>query len=318
MKQLILASEENQQVAKSIVDSNLAEMWQNWLQYAGVSQKSQSTYAASLRQLMKYFKENEITQPTEKDLANWRAELIEGGKAASTINLYVCSAKLFFGWLETENLYRNIAARFKSGVKMSNIHHKDALSVSQAKQLQRAVEGKGLMALRNRAIIKLMLTTGVRTIEVVRADICDIRRIEGSYYLFVQGKGYSDKSRAVLLDEKVYDAICLYLKARGKTCKNEPLFVSTSRRNKNRRLDTQTLRKMIKSNLRKINVDTPTITAHSLRHTAATVMIKRGVKIYDVQMVLGHKSISTTMIYNNAVNRMTNRAEISASKVMLI
>jgi integrase/recombinase XerC len=163
-----------------------------------------------------------------------------------------------------------------------------------------------------------MLSTGLRTIEICRANICDIRQNEGNFYLYVQGKGRFDKSESVLIAPKVYKLIQTYLKVRGKVLKNSPLFVSTSRRNKNSRLDTQTIRKMIKSNLRAIGADSPTLSAHSLRHTAATVMIQHGEKLYNVQMVLRHKNLATTMIYNNAINRFNNRAEIDAAKILLI
>lgn len=224
--------------------------------------------------------------------------------------------------LAQEKLYQNITDHLKNRVKVSNGHKKDALSIKQAKALQKTIKGNSLKNLRDKAIIAVLLTTGIRTIECVRSNISDIRQIEGNYFLFVQGKGRSDKAESVLIAPKVYEKIQAYLKARKasgeKVLKNSPLFVSTANRNKNARLDTQTIRKMVKANLREIGIDTPTITCHSLRHTAATIMIQHGEKLYNVQMVLRHKSIATTMIYNNAVTRMKNRAEMTAARVLII
>ena len=73
---------------------------------------------------------------------------------------------------------------------------------------------------------------------------------------------------------------------------------------------------MIKANLRAAGFDTPRLTAHSLRHTAATAMIIAGVELTQVQQVLRHVSISTTMIYNNAVERMKNQAEQIAANAI--
>lgn len=302
-------------LVSQVVSDNLIE---RWLKFAGVSKVSISTYNYSLRQLFAYFAENNISVPTRENLIEWRDNMIDSGKASSTVILYLQAAKLFFRFLAQEGIYSNIADHIKNRVKISTAHKKDALSQSQAKQLQKAIVGTDIKALRDRAIVQLMLATGLRSIEVVRANISDIRMIEGNNFLFVQGKGKSDKADSVLLPEKVLQAIKTYLKARGKAGKNEPLFVSTSRRNFGKRIQTQTISRMIKGNLRKCGIDTPTVTCHSLRHTAATVMIKQGEKLYNVQMVLRHKNLATTMIYNNNINRMKNRAELTAAKYLLI
>ena len=295
------------------------ELISRWLKFAAVAEKSATTYITCLKQLHRYFEDNEITAPTRVDLENWRDGLIESGKSASTICLYLTAAKLFFRWLAQEGIYPNIADHLKNRVKVDHFNHKkDALSVNQAKQLQKAVVGTSEKTLRDAAIIALLLSTGVRSIEVVRANVADIRYIDGKPFLFVQGKGRNEKSECVLLAPKTMAAIKKYLKARGKTASNAPLFVSTARRNKGERLDTQTVRKMVKANLRKIGIDTASISCHSLRHTCASVMIQQKEELYNVQMVLRHKNLATTMIYNNFVNRMKNRAELSAAKVLLI
>ena len=302
-------------VEKSAVfGENLME---RFIKFAGVAEKSATTYITALRQMFKYFRANNITAPKRENLEDWRDGLIDGGKSASTVQLYLTSAKLFFRWLAMENVYPNVADNLKSRVKISHEHKKDALSAKQSKDLLKAAKGKGtLKDLRDRAIIGLMLTAGLRTIEICRADVGDIRTINGATFLFVQGKGRSEKAESVRIAPQVVSLIRAYLKARGKTKSNEPLFVSTSNRCKNQRLDTQTIRKMVKANLRGIGLDDSRLTAHSLRHTAATTMILAGVELSKVQMVLRHKSISTTMIYNNAVERLTNTAELSAANAI--
>lgn len=293
-----------------------------WLKFAGVGVNSVQTYSKCIKQLAKYFADNHISTPSREDLESWRDSLIDSGKSASTVILYLTATKIFFRFLAQENLYPNIADHLKNRVRISNNHKKDALSVSQAKDLQRAIKGNNLKALRDKAIVALMLSAGLRCIEVCRADYCDIRQIEGSCYLFVQGKGKFDKSDCVLLAPKVYTLIQNYIKARKangeKVLKNSPLFVSTSNRNKDGRLKTQAVSRMIKSNLRAIGIDTPSISAHSLRHACCSTLIKNGVELWQAQMVLRHKNLSTTMIYNNNINRMKNRAEITAANVLLI
>ena len=101
----------------------------------------------------------------------------------------------------------------------------------------------------------------------------------------------------------------MYLKARKSSAAQEPLFVSTSRSNRGQRLDTQTVRKMVKAQLRAIGLDSPRLTAHSLRHSAATNLIFAGVELPKVQMILRHKNLNTTMIYAAAWERYNNDGE---------
>ena len=304
-------------VEKSAVfGENLME---RFIKFAGVAEKSATTYITALRQMFKYFHSNEIINPKRTDLENWRDSLIDGGKSAATIQLYITSCKLFFRWLAQEEIYKNIADNLKSRVRISHEHKKDALTAKQSKDLLKSAKGKNsLKDKRNAAIVALMMTAGLRTIEICRADVGDIRTIDGATFLFVQGKGRSEKAECVRLAPQVYSLIQKYLKARGKVAGNEPLFTSTSNRCKNARLDTQTVRKMIKSNLRGIGLDSSRLTAHSLRHTAATVMLLAGIELAKVQMVLRHKNINTTMIYNNAVERLKNTAELSAANAIFV
>lgn len=294
-----------------------------WLKFAAVSEKSIATYKGCLKQLFIYFNENNISVPTREDLENFRDSLIDGGKSASTVALYMTSAKLFFRFLSIEGIYSNIGDHIKNRVRVSNNHKKDTISIQQANSLLKAVSGDKLKALRDRAIVALMLSTGLRGIEVSRANICDIRQLEGRNFLYIQGKGCNDKSECVELAENVMKAINSYLRARGKATskkigRQEPLFVSTARRNFGARISSDAIRRMIKGGLRSIGVDTPTVSCHSLRHFAACTMVKQGVELPNIQQALRHKAISSTMIYLNLFNRINNRAEIAVSKVLRI
>ena len=300
---------ENNLLDISIVD--------RFLKFAAVSENSVVTYKKGLKQLAKYFSDNGITTPARADLENWRDSLIDAGKSASTIQLYLSTTKLFFRWLAQEGIFPNIADNLKSRVKVNHDNHKkDALTEKQAQKLLLSVKGNDLKSLRDRAIIALLLTAGLRSVEICRANISDIRQLQGGIYLFVQGKGRSDKAEAVRIAPQVYKLIKEYLKARKEKNFAAPLFVSTSRRNKNARLETQSISRMVKENLREIGLDFPTITCHSLRHTAATIMLIAGEKLENVQMILRHKNIGTTMIYNNSINRYRNNGEILAANII--
>ena len=280
-----------------------------WLKFAGVCEKSQTTYNTAIKQLFKYFAANNITQPTRENLYDWAESLKAAERSASTIQLYVTSFKLFFRWLGDEGLYPNIADHFKFKVKVNRKHKKGALSAQQGANLLKAVQGDSELAKRNRAIIALMLTAGLRTIEIERANVGDIFEFGGKYYLKVQCKGHSTNDEEVLLATQVYALIRDYLSCRDDVSEDSPLFVSTSRRCKGNRLSTQTIRKMTKSYLRDIGLGDKRYSAHALRHSAAMQMILAGVAILEVKKCLHHQNIQTTMIYLEEADRFKITAE---------
>lgn len=282
---------------------------ERFAKFAGVSESSRVTYTKSLRQLFRYFADNAISVPTRDNLVDWVEGMKAAQKSPSTIQLYVSAAKIFFRWTAQENLFPNIADHLKSGIKPNHAHKKDALDAEQCAKLVAGVKGDTLKDLRDKAILSLMVTAGVRTVEVVRADVGDIRFERGKTFLYVQGKGHVEADEKILLSKQTYKAIHVYLKARGKASASDPLFVSTSRRNCGARLDTQTLSRLVKKNLRGIGLDSPRLTAHSLRHSTATNLIFAGVELPKVQMVLRHKNLATTMIYAAAWERYQNDSE---------
>lgn len=314
--------------ASTIQTQNLfgGDFVDRFTKFAGVSAKSAATYKTAIRQLSKYFAANGITQPTREDLVNWRDSLT--GKSPATIQLYVTSCKLLFRWLDQEGIYSNIADNLKAKVKVNHEHKKDALTARQAGNLLKSVntaykasckerDGRRhispIKAKRDAAIIALMMSTGLRCVEIERANVEDVSEQFGRVYLLVQGKGHEQKDCKVLIPQQVVTLIRDYLIARGEVAGSDPLFVSTAKLNTGARLSTQSISKMVKANLRANDLDTPRLSAHSLRHTAATTMILAGVELTQVQQVLRHVNINTTMIYNNAVERMRNTAEQTAA-----
>ena len=142
-------------------------------------------------------------------------------------------------------MYPNIADHLKSRVKINHEHKKDALTAAQAGKLIQRVNGKSLKAKRDKAILALMASAGLRCIEVCRADVADMIQEFGRTYLLIQGKGHSQKDSRVLLPAQVVALIRDYLADRGNVSADAPLFASTARRNCGQRLSTQTVSKTV-------------------------------------------------------------------------
>lgn len=165
---------------------------------------------------------------------------------------------------------------------------------------------------RDYAIISLLLRTGIRTIELCRADISDLTFQSGQRILKIKGKGHDDKDSFVCITDKTFQAIDAYLRTRGRIKLGDPLFTSDSNNSMGKRLTTKTISSTAKEGLRHIGLNCPEFTAHSLRHTCAETILRAGGTIQDAQGVLRHASSVTTQIYIQSLSeekRLLNPAE---------
>ena len=183
--------------ANSIVAQNTvgAGLFDRFINYLDASPKTIDTYTKALRQLFNYFSFNGIRQPQREDIIAFRDELKASGHKPTTIQNYITATKLFFSWTAQEGYYPNIADHIK-GAKLNRDHKKDYLTSRQVKEVLDAVERESLQGLRDYAILTLMVTGGLRTIEVIRADIGDLRTAGEFTVLYVQGKGRQEKTES--------------------------------------------------------------------------------------------------------------------------
>ena len=285
--------------------NNLPERWCSFLDVAPVSKEA---YCKSVKMFMQYLVDRGESQPTRETIMAWRDSLKENHKP-TTIQTYLTAVKLFFRWTAQEGLYPNIADHVK-GVKVSTGHKRDYLTSKQSHKVLSCISTDTLKGLRDYAIVGLMLTTGIRTIEVTRANIADVRTVGDSTVLFVQGKGRTEKAEYVKLAPRVEDSIRAYLDARGTKEDNEPLFTSTSRNNYGQRMTTRSIRAIAKGSMIEAGFNSDRLTAHSMRHTAGTLALLNGASTREVQQLLRHSNINTTMIYAHELDRAKNDCEL--------
>ena len=284
------------------------------------SENTNKTYRNALRQLVKFFAANGVVQPAESDINAFIATMKAQKKSAATLRLYTTVTKSFFSFTARKGLYPDVAADVTLKLRKATTHAKKSLTDAQAKALLSSVKGDGLQARRNRAIIGLALVCGLRTVEISRADICDLSDDgQGGYFLSVQGKGRIQKDAVVRVPAPVAKLIDEYLNLRGSVDDDAALFVSESRNiswSKNsygNRLSEQSIGKMIKSAMKSVGIDDKKITAHSCRHFAATTAIKAGIDIREVSAMLRHSSLVVTSVYLHDLSVESRRAEMSVA-----
>lgn len=291
-----------------------ADLYTRFIQYVDASQKTIETYTRAIRQFSKYLAASKISNPTREDILAYRESLKESHKP-TTVQNYITAVRLFFQWTEQEGLYPNIAEHIK-GAKLDRNHKKDYLTSRQVKKVLETAKEDSIQGLRDYAILALMFTGGLRTIEVSRANIEDIRAVGDNTALYIQGKGHEEKTDYIKLMPKVEDALRAYLVARGNTTPQEPLFTSTSNNSKGKRLSTRTVSGIVKQALKNAGYNSQKLTAHSTRHTAVTLALMGGQKLEEVKQFARHKNIATTLVYAHNLDRAKNQCEATIAKAI--
>lgn len=290
------------------------DLFTSFIEYLDASPKTVETYTRAIRQFFKYVQEKGISQPTREDIIAYR-ERLKGSHKPTTVQNYIVAVRLFFQWTEQKGLYPNVAEHIK-GAKLDKNHKKDYLTSRQVKKVLETAKEESLQGLRDYAILALMFTGGLRTIEVSRANIEDLRIAGDSEVLYLQGKGHEEKTDYIKLIPKVEDAIRVYLKARGTLDPTEPLFTSTSNNSRGDRISTRTISGIVKNALKNAGYDSDKLTAHSTRHTAVTLALMGGQKLEEVQQFARHKNLATTLIYAHNLDRARNNCEATIAKAI--
>ena len=283
------------------------ELYTRFISYLDASPKTVQTYSRAIRQFAKYIAERGITQPTREDVLAFREELKEGHKP-STVQNYIVAVRLFFQWTAQERLYPDIAQHIK-GAKLSKDHKKDYLTSSQVKGVLGGMERDTAQGRRDYAIFALMVTGGLRDIEVHRANVEDLRTLGDSTVLYLQGKGREERAEYVKVPAEVEKAIRASLADRKAPEGSQPLFISLSNNSKGERISTRSISGIVKSSLVRAGYDSDRLTAHSLRHTAVTLSLLGGNSLQEVQQFARHSNIATTQIYAHNLDRAKNQCE---------
>lgn len=279
-------------------------LYERFLRYVDASPKTVRTYSVAIRQFLKYIAQQGITQPTREDVLNYRNDLKEQYKP-TTVQGYIVAIRLFFQWTEQEGFYPDIAKHIK-GARISREHKKDYLTSNQVKTVLSSMERETPKGRRDYAIFVLMVTGGLRDIEVSRANVEDLRTRGDDTVLYIQGKWQDERNAYVKIEPEVETAIRASLADRQDLQGSQPLFTSLSNNNKGGRMTTRAISGVIKKTLVQAGFDSDRLTAHSLRHTAVTLSLLSGKSLEKTQQFARHTDINTTMIYNHSLDMADN------------
>ena len=244
--------------------------------------KTQNYHVIALRAFLKYARKNDVETlaPEKIELAKEVAREVE----------YLTREEL-------ENLFQAVNAVYQERLTRAHAGRNTPREV-YLHQLE-------LRALRDRAILELLYSTGLRISELVRLNRDQVNLKQKEFT--VRGKG--KKLRLVFVSERAAQAVQVYLEKR--TDGFAPLFLNYSRRHvvtddilddKARRLTSVSIESMVRSYAAHAGI-MKKVTPHVLRHSFATELLINGADIRSVQEMLGHSSIATTQIYTNITHK---------------
>lgn len=292
-----------------------AELLSDFYAFLDVSPKTLSTYQRAMRQVFKYFTENGISQPAHQDIVDFKKALEAKGRKPATIGLYLAACRRFFDWTEQAGIFPNVARGVKAP-RQERGHKRDYFGAVQLKGIMSGMSRDTLQGKRDYAVFALMATCGLRTIEISRANIEDLRNLGGEMILYVQGKGRKDRTEFVKLPAPLLEAINDYLTLRGNAPDGAPLFAGIGNRNRNGRMTTHTISQIAKKAMKAAGYNSRRLSAHSLRHSAVTISLLAGQSLAEVQSFARHTNIATTQIYSHAVERIRSTCEASIASAI--
>ena len=268
------------------MDANAAI--ERFLEHGGLSEATQRAYGSDLRAFSTWLDGRGLTldDVDSRVLSDWVAELgsgrdrLSGASIARRLAAVRSCVRFTFG-----------PARVPDAALAPNRGRRlpDAPKAADVENLLELADGDTPLALRNRALLELLYSAGLRSQEAVSLDLRDVdfdREV-----VHVRGKG--SKERVVPLGEEAALHLARYLRdgrpelAAGA---NDALFLST----RGRRLDTSTVRRLLRH-------------PHRLRHAFATHLLEGGADLRVIQELLGHASLSTTQIYSHVDARRLRR-----------
>lgn len=284
----------------------------DFLEYCELDQNLSPSTIRMYDYYLKYFegwaKKNlgravKLTDLTPEFIRKYRLHLVRRNLKKTTQRTFVAALRSFVSFLEKQGLDVLPSKRVELG--KAEGRSLKFLEEKQLRQLLSSVDTKTFTGMRDRTILEVLFSTGLRVSELVslNRDQINFRNREFT----VIGKGR--RSRLVFLDDEAAVSLSQYLKRRKDSFK--PLFIRTKGPKgdssqedpdgESWRLSARSVERLVKKYVKKsgISVDA---TPHVLRHSFATDLLRSGADIRSVQELLGHKSIQTTQIYTHVTN----------------
>lgn len=286
---------------------DLRTLKQQFLEYLEIERgRSLKTVVNYNHYLSRFFEYSKVIQPkdiTDNVVREFRLWLNrQSGTKGETLkkrtqNYYLIALRSFLKYLSN----RNIDSLPPERIELARVPERglDLISSEELTRLLLAPNGSDLKSLRDKAILELLFSTGLRV-----SELCSLSRdLDMSKDEFsIRGKG--EKIRVVFLSQEAKQAVKTYLSKREDM--DDALFVrvgkTMSKNNDSLRITPRSVERIIKHYAIKAGISKK-VTPHIIRHSFATDLLQNGADIRSVQALLGHANINTTQIYTHITDK---------------
>ncbi len=270
---------------------------QDYIQYLHtvkrVSQNTEMSYQGDLKNAVEYFAEQGITDPLQISAVNLNSYMIWMEKenlSAATVARRIAAIRSFFHYLRKNNLISEDPAE---ELKPPKVEKKAPviLNAEEVDLLLNQPDGQTLKGIRDRAMLELLYATGIRVSELIALEISDVELKRG--YIVCRR---DIKERWISFGDSANKALTLYLEhAREILLKGKEsnlLFCNCS----GGAMSRQGFWKLLKGYVKSAGIEAD-ITPQTLRHSFAMHLLQKGTDLRNVQELLGHSDLSTTVLY---------------------
>lgn len=270
----------------------------------GRSLKTIENYSLYLNRFYEFAGDIKVGKIDLDMVSKWRKWLNrykgEDGREVSktTQNYHLIALRSFLKYLAR----RDVKALAPEKIELATAKRPQVsfLDADEVMALFDSCDTSNIIGLRDRAILELLFSTGLRVSELVKLNIDSINLDKGEFS--IRGKGQKD--RPVYVSDSAKEAIHNYLKQRKDNY--EALFVQASKRKNEEdvtisRLTPRTIQRIVERYRAKAGI-TKHVTPHTLRHSFATDLLGNGADLRSVQSLLGHANIATTQIYTHVTD----------------
>ena len=254
-----------------------------------------TAYQRDLTQFAFFLKSTSIKTATSRDIRSWLGALFKEGAGRATIARKLSSLRTFYRFLIREGFIAQNPAK-KIRIPKLEARLPLYLSVDEAFSMVELPQTKGFHNLRDRAILELLYSTGIRVSEASNINLEDISLSPA----MIRVKGKGRKERIVPFGKKAREAITDYLPYREEMLtkrkkSGEKAFLINQR---GTRLSVRTIERIVEKRRMALNCEKKA-TPHTFRHSMATHMLESGADLRSIQEILGHKNLATTQHYTH-------------------
>ena len=244
----------------------------------GLSPRTIKTYTFAVKKFLRVYRKTPY-QVSKNDLEGYLLKLLERGSSGNTVNVYLNAFKFLF----EECLGRKLTVNI--GFSKTPQRLPEFLTQEEIIHFFSCIKNK-----KHKLMLSLLYSAGLRVSELVNLKVKDLQLTEGYGWVRL-GKGKKD--RLFNIADKLKDELKIWIHENNVKPDN-PIFSNYN----GRKMSTETIRKIVKEATKKAGLS-KNVHPHTLRHSFATHLIENGYAVTEVQPLLGHNRIETTLIYTH-------------------